>query len=75
MKILHISKLPLPQKYSSLKRLSFLAWKEKEPKNIYIDRNCHKLEPLRKSKSEAQEHMYFANGSTQCSSPTEKGLR
>ena len=40
MKILHISKWPLPQKYASKTfSMSFLAWKEKEPKNIYTDRN------------------------------------
>ena len=37
MKILHISKWPLPQKCTSRTfSMSFLAWKEKEPKNIYI---------------------------------------
>ena len=39
MKILHISKCPLPQKYTfKTFYISFLAWKEKEPKNLCIDR-------------------------------------
>ena len=40
--ILHILKWLLPQKYTSKTvSMSFLAWKEKEPKYIYMDRNCH----------------------------------